>query len=197
MKTAILARHGESEYSVRGAVNGDPKIVVALTEEGRAQARALGDELAGDRIDLAATSEFPRAIETADLALEGRDVPRLVVPELNDIGIGEFEGKTLVEYRGWARSFPPDAVSPGGAESRVAAVTRYVAGLRKLLARPEKSILVVAHSLPIRYVLNAVDELGPAPEMALVEYAKPYRLAARELELALDRLETWTSAPAW
>jgi broad specificity phosphatase PhoE len=197
MKTAILARHGESEYSARGAVNGDPRIVVRLTDRGRGEAQRLGEELASERIDLAATSEFARAIETADIALAGRQVLRLVLPELNDIGIGEFEGKTLDEYRGWARSFPPDAVSPGGAESRVSAVRRYVAAFRRLLERPEETILVVAHSLPIRYVLNAVDKLGPAPEMALVEHAKAYPLPARALRLATDRLDAWTSEPVW
>ena len=42
MQLLILARHGESEYSARGLLNGDPTVGVALTETGEAQARTLG-----------------------------------------------------------------------------------------------------------------------------------------------------------
>ena len=79
MEEAILSRHGESEYSVRGAINGDPTVAVALTEEGREQARRLGELLGDEPIELCVTSEFQRVRETADLALAGRGVPRLVL----------------------------------------------------------------------------------------------------------------------
>src|SRR5918912_4134349 len=118
VERALLARHAESEFSVRGLTNGDPEVDVALTELGREQARRLGDQLAGTAIDLCATSEFQRAQETADLALEGRDVPRLVVPELNDIRFGEFEGRLLTDYRAWAHSHGPEDFCPGGGQSR-------------------------------------------------------------------------------
>ena len=39
MDELILVRHAESEYSVRGLLNGDPRVAVALTDEGREQAR--------------------------------------------------------------------------------------------------------------------------------------------------------------
>jgi hypothetical protein len=51
--------------------------------------------------------------------------------------------------------------------------------------------------LPIRYVLNALEETDPAPLVEQVAYAEPYRLTAGELELATDRLERWVGAPAW
>src|ERR1041385_5322629 len=76
VERVLLARHAESEFSVRGLTNGDPELEVALTERGREQARLLGRSLADTEIDLCAVSEFQRTHETADLALEGRDVPR-------------------------------------------------------------------------------------------------------------------------
>jgi probable phosphoglycerate mutase len=196
MERALLARHGESEFSVRGLTNGDPELEVALTPLGREQARTLGLGLAATEIDLCATSEFQRARETADLALEGRDVPRVVLPELNDIRFGEFEGRLLADYRAWARAHGPEDEVPGG-ESRAESVRRYVTAFGTILARPEDTILVVAHSLPIRYVLNAAAGGRPLPAMEQVPYAEAFPLSAAELTEAVEQLEAWALAPAW
>lgn len=196
MQQALLTRHAESEFSVRGLTNGDPEIEVALTELGREQARRLGEQLAATEIDLCATSEFQRARETADLALAGREVPRIVIPELNDIRVGEFEGRLLADYRAWARAHGPEDEVPGG-ESRAESVRRYVTAFREVAARPEPTILVVAHSLPIRYVLNAAAGGLPRPAMEQVPYAEAFPLSADELAEAVERLETWSLAPSW
>jgi broad specificity phosphatase PhoE len=197
MDEVILARHGESQLSVVGTVNGDPTVACALTALGEEQARRLGERLADVEIDLCVTSEFERAKQTADLALAGRDVPRLVLPELNDVRFGRFEGGTLADYRVWAAANEPTVEAPGGGESRSATVARYARAYRTILARSERTFLVVAHGLPIRYVLNALQETDPAPLVEQVAYAEPYRLPRRELELAVERLERWSSAPAW
>src|SRR3954447_11513172 len=196
MREALLTRHAESEFSVRGLTNGDPEIEVALTPRGREQARLLGERLADAEIDLCIVSEFQRAQETADLALAGRDVPRLVLPELNDIRFGEFEGRLLADYRAWARAHGPEDEVPGG-ESRAESVRRYIAAIRAILARPEPTILVVAHSLPIRYVLNAAAGGLPKPAMQQVPYAETFPLAATELTEAVERRELWALAPSW
>jgi probable phosphoglycerate mutase len=196
MERVILARHGESERSVGGLTNGDPSVRVGLTGVGREEARHLGRELAGDRIDLCVTSEFERARETADLALEGRDVARLVLPDLNDIRFGEFEGRPLTDYRAWAHSHGPLDVCPGG-ESRAETVGRYVRAYRTILARPEDTILVVAHGLPVRYVLDAAAGRNPVAKIEQIPYAEPFRLSAQELETAVGRLESWCVNPVW
>jgi probable phosphoglycerate mutase len=193
----ILARHGESERSLAGLTNGDPAVRVGLTETGRQEARRLGEQLQGDPIGLCVTSEFARAQETADLALEGRDVPRLVLPDLNDIRFGEFEGRPLTDYRAWAHAHGPEDVCPGGGESRAQTVARYVRGYRTILARPEAWVLVVAHGLPVRYVLDALEERTPAAAVGQIPYAEPFRLTAAELTRAVDLLEAWVLAPAW
>lgn len=197
MERAILARHGESERSVEGLTNGDPAARVGLTATGREEALRLGVKLRDDPIDLCVTSEFERAQETADLALEGRDVPRLVVPDFNDIRFGQFEGRLLSDYRAWAHSHGPEEVCPGGGESRAQTVARYVRGYRTLLARPEETILLVAHGLPVRYVLDALERRDPAAKVAQVPYAEPFRLSAQELEAAVSRLESWIAKPVW
>src|SRR5918912_3665746 len=187
MERAILARHGESEVLLAGLVNGDPAEPRGLTKAGREQAHRLGALLAGEPIDLCVRSEFARVRETADLALEGREVPRLVVPELNDVRYGEFEGRPFGEYLAWACAFAPADACPGGGESRAEVAARYVRGFRIVLARPERTILVVAHGLPIRYVLLALAELDPTPIVEQVCLAEPHPLAHDELERAVAR----------
>ena len=197
MDAVILARHGESELSVVGRTNGDPHTACALTETGREQARRLGRLLAGDELELCVVSEFQRAQETAGLALEGREVPRLVMAELNDIRFGDFEGKPLTEYRAWAHSHGPAEAAPGDGDSRVETVGRYIRAYRTILARPEKTILVVAHGLPVRYVLDALEDRNPAAAVGQVPYAEPFRLTAAELAGAVDLLEAWVARPVW
>ncbi|HZG34913.1 MAG TPA: histidine phosphatase family protein [Gaiellaceae bacterium] len=196
MKTLLLARHGESEYSARALVNGDPGVRCPLTDAGRAQARALGEALRGERLDLCAVTEFERVRETADLALMGRDVPRLVVPELNDPLVGPFEGRALDEYRQWAWGRGPTE-APEGAEHRAALAARYAIGLHRLLERAEESVLLVAHSLPIRYALEGAGGRHPEARAEAVAYATPFRLERADVERAAAVLEAWASAPAF
>ena len=197
MDRTLLARHAESEFSLRGLTNGDPTVACGLTERGREQARRLADVLAEVPIDLCAVSEFERARATADIALAGRDVERIVVPELNDIRFGEFEGRLLADYRAWARAHGPEDEVPGGGETRAGTVGRYVAGFRKLLARPERTVLVVTHGLPIRYALNASTAQPPVPAVEQVPYAEPFELTATELTKAVELLDEWARAPTW
>jgi broad specificity phosphatase PhoE len=194
----VLARHGESEYSARGLVNGDPSVVVALTERGREEARVLGEELENDPFQLCVVSELGRTRETAEIVLAGRDVPIEVMPELNDPRAGRFEGLHLDEYREWAWTKGSAEEAPGGGESRVAAVDRYVRGYRALVDRHEVEVLAVLHALPIAYVLAALEGRPPAPRMDLpIRHAHAHRLTREELERVVDVLQTWVASPTW
>jgi broad specificity phosphatase PhoE len=193
----FLARHAESEYSARSLLNGDPTVPCGLTTLGVAQARALGKTLAREPLELCVTSGFQRVEETADEALRGRNVPRLVVPELADPRYGPYEGRPLAEFRAWAsRASSAEVPEPGG-ESRQSIVERYARSFHLMLARPEESILVVAHSLPIAYALAARDGIPPGPNVPIAEHAEPYPFDGRELERATAFLEGWAAAPTW
>jgi broad specificity phosphatase PhoE len=196
VKTAILARHAESVFSVRAMMNGDPAIAGPLTEEGVEQARLLGEALRDEPIDLCVVTEFERTKKTADIALDGREVPRLIVPEFNDINVGRFEGGPLETYLDWARTASPLDVPEGG-ESRAAAAARVARGGRGLIARHEDHVLVIAHGLPIRYLLLAVAGEGPRPVLDKVDYATPYKVTRRELLEAVGDLRRWAENPAW
>jgi len=143
------------------------------------------------------TSEFQRARETAELALEGRCVPRLVDARLNDPLIGRYEGGHIEEYRTWASGVASSAAPEGGGESRLAIVTRYTRAFRDLLARPEATILVVCHSLPVSYALGAREGTPPGVRVPLAAHATPYPFTAEELAAATTVLEEWAANPTW
>lgn len=193
MERAILVRHGESTASAKGLLNGDPYHYYALTRAGRKQAKALGERLREEAIDLCVTSRFPRTRETADLALEGRPIPRLVVPDLDDVRVGEFEGKPVEDLRLWQRTHAPTDPIPGGGESRVDSITRYCAAFQSLLTSDEASLLVVAHGLPITAVVLAIQVQDVPETLAGVQvaYADPHTVSAGELAGAVRFLRDW------
>jgi broad specificity phosphatase PhoE len=188
----IVARHAESDYSARGLLNGDPGRRCPLTWTGREQARRLGELLRAEQIDLTVTSAFARTKETAEIALAGRSIPRLVLPELNDHPAGAFEGKGMADYVAWAHASPSGARIPGTAESRADVIRRFARGYRLLLERPEPTIVAILHSLAISYLLS-----GPLQRLPLLAYAKPTRVAARDMLAAVERLEQWAASPTW
>ncbi len=197
MRRAILVRHGESLLGSEGRLNGVPSLTNPLTPAGEAQARRLGEAVASVPINLCVTSELERVRQTADLALAGRDVPRLVLPELNEIDFGRWEGRPFREYREWAWSHGPEEPCPGGGESRADALRRLVRGWRAVLARPEETVLVVGHGLALRYVLDAAEGGDPKPMLAEVPLAESLEFSAERLEAAVARLDRWLEAPAW
>jgi len=166
-----------------------------LTAEGIEQARHLREELDGLRIDLGVATSFARTQQTLDLALDARDIPCIVVPELNEIGFGSFDGGSLDDYRVWAFAASPLEPAPGGGESRAAAAARFARGVRVLLARPEPVLLVVGHALALRYVLDAANGLPPAARMAPVGHATPHHVSAARAEAAAELLEAWSRVP--
>jgi 2,3-bisphosphoglycerate-dependent phosphoglycerate mutase len=192
LKTAILVRHAESEFSARAAVSSDPAVSNPLTPAGEEQARALGSELADEAIDVCVVTELERTRRTAELVLERRRVPIVVVPELNDPRAGRFEGGPLGDFRAWAWEHGSADEPPDGGESRVALSSRLARGYRRVLERPETTVLVIGHALPIAYVLG-----GPTPRIEMLDYVTSHRLDRDELEAAVERLEAWAAAPTW
>jgi probable phosphoglycerate mutase len=194
METLLLVRHASAGSNRAGtasfAVPGE-----GLTSEGVAQGLALGKLLAGKEIDLGVATELRRTQETLELALHGRDVPTIVVPELNEIHFGIFDSGPLDAYRAWAAAQSPSLPAPGGGESRAAAAARFARGLGLLLERPEAFVLLVGHALAVRYVLDAAHGLPPAALMTPVEHARPYRLGADDVAAAARLLEEWSQAP--
>jgi len=88
------------------------------------------------------------------------------------------------------------ASSPGG-EHRGELAGRYGRGFRALTDRPEDTILLVAHSLPLAYLRDAAAGTAPRSRMDMVDYAQVLRLEVTDVERAIGVLGDWASAPAF
>jgi probable phosphoglycerate mutase len=194
LRRLVLVRHAHARSNADDAVSSVPPGA-GLTSLGVREALALRDELASEHVDLGVATRLLRTQETLDLALGEREVPRVVLRGLDEIGFGAFEGGPLAVYRDWAWSHPADAICPGRGESRAAAAARFAGALEGLLGRPEKIVLAVSHALPIRYVLDAANGSVPGSRVETVRRAMPHALDAAAVRVAAETLRAWAAAP--
>jgi broad specificity phosphatase PhoE len=185
----IVVRHAESTLNHVQRVNGDPRVEVELTERGEEEARQLGLQVKNVPLELCVHTRFSRTRRTAEIALVERNVPMVVEPLFDDIDVGELEGETIESYREWKRAHTRADPFPGG-ESLDDAARRYARGYRAALERPEATILLVCHEIPLRYALNGSagsDQLdGPVRQL---RNAVPYLFDEAAVQRAVKGIE--------
>lgn len=150
-----LMRHGRVAYFEDGRpLHPDG---VPLTDEGRAQAKAARDLLAGVPIDRVITSGLPRTLETARLVapgIEPEEWPGLREIEsghLGDIPEDQLESAFL---NAWRDVVPEDTPFLGG-ETIGSLLDRVLPALERLLAAQEWDVvLAVLHGAVNRAILS-------------------------------------------
>lgn len=160
MRRLTLIRHGLTAWNVEGRFQGQSDV--PLSDEGRAQARALAGYVAAVQgVDAVVASPLVRARETAAIAFP--DHPAAVDPRLQELHFGLFEGRTLAENEAdpvwpvWIAD-PYGRVAPGG-ESYEQLRARAVAWLADArAAHPGAHVVAVTHSGTIQMLL--ADLLG-------------------------------------
>ena len=189
MRLFVFSRHAESVLNHENRVNGDPGRPAPLTERGRQEAALLGLQVRSLPLDVCLHTRFGRTIETARIAMQGRDVAVAEEEFFDDVRIGELEGFTIEDYRAWKREHARGEPFPNG-ESLDDAARRYAHAFRRLVERPEAAILVVCHEIPVRYALNAAagstDLDGPAHA---IPNATPYLFDDSALSRAAAQIE--------
>lgn len=150
MTRLIVVRHGQTHWNVAAIIQGqgDSK----LTEEGIAQAEAIGERLAAERCDALISSDLGRAHETAKriAARNGREI--VLDSRLRERSFGVGEGMSYEEvdraYPGAfarIRDVDPDFVIPGG-ESRRQFHERVCAAFEDIARRHAgKTVILVTH----------------------------------------------------
>ncbi|MDE2590955.1 MAG: histidine phosphatase family protein [Patescibacteria group bacterium] len=95
MTRFIIFRHGQTDWNLERRVMG--KTDIPLNNVGRHQAKKLAFRLQETCIDAFYSSPLKRAKETAEIVAASHDVPVMVLPELIELNLGQFEGKTKTE----------------------------------------------------------------------------------------------------
>jgi len=165
MTTLLLVRHGETDWNRAGIWQGwaDPP----LNESGRAQARALAEELRATPFDAVYTSDLRRAKETAEILAAAHGVPVHVDADLREIDVGSWSGLTREDIR---RRFP-DGERPDG-ETHEQHAARVLAAVERI-ARDNRGrrVLVVSHGGTFRRVSEVLGDepYRPVENCAVLE----------------------------
>jgi broad specificity phosphatase PhoE len=145
-----LMRHGHVDYF---ANNDTHPRMVKLTDEGRVQAQAAREALSTVSFDFAVCSGLPRARETAEIVLSGRENPPEIHDELNleELKSGWLKASSREELAARLAfafddadaedaKFLPDGETFREAEARVVGALKSV-----ITTRTWRTALVVAH----------------------------------------------------
>ena len=159
--TLVLARHGDAEYAESYFSDEGG----SLTPEGRTQAHALAEALAGRRVARVWSSDTSRAVQTAELAAArlGLTGGRAVTAQksLREMAIGDLLGTAFdldALHRVTDRWFAGDLAArfPGG-ESGADVVARVGGALRAIADEHRgETVLVVAHQMATAVTVQAL-----------------------------------------
>jgi probable phosphoglycerate mutase len=154
-------RHGESTWNEERRIQG--QLDPPLSERGRDQAQLIATRLAGHEVAAFYTSDLRRTRETAAPIERILDLPAVALPELREIALGEWEGKTRDElmegypelWAEWTRDPDWDLV-PGG-EGAATFDRRVQEAIERLLNRHHGSeVVCVTHGGVIQTALAGV-----------------------------------------
>jgi broad specificity phosphatase PhoE len=184
----LLARHGETEWSLNGRHTGHTDL--PLTENGRRLAVRLAPQLEGRRFALVLTSPLRRAIETCELA--GLGAGAQIRDDLREWDYGDYEGITTAEIRrrrpGW--SLWRDGCPHGEVAAEVGArADRVIAEVR---AAPAHSI-AFGHGHMLRVL--AARWLGLAPDNGALFALATGTLSTLGYEHETPVIRSWSELP--
>lgn len=174
----LLARHGETDDNAARRFQGlrDPP----LNDLGRAQALALGEELAGAGIQELWSSPLRRAHETATIAGRSLGLEPRLDPRLMEVDVGDWAGRTYDDleitdpeaFLAW-RSGSPAFRFPGG-ESLQEQGERVAQAITEIAASARLPVLLVCHGGVIREARRVLA--GVPPGMPVVVNGSVHRL---------------------
>jgi 2,3-bisphosphoglycerate-dependent phosphoglycerate mutase len=138
----VFETHSTSVDNERGIATG--WLPGQLSELGRRQAKELGARRRDDGLSAVYTSDLARAIETAEIAFAGTDLPIFRDPRLRECNYGELNGRPRSEVHD-VRLRHIDEPYPGGESWRQA--VELTGGFLEELARTRvgERVLLIGH----------------------------------------------------
>ena len=152
----LLLRHGETEWSASERHTG--RTDVPLSEDGRAQARALATRLSGRSFSRVLSSPLARARETCELA--GLAARAELRDDLMEIDYGDAEGRTTAALREEVPGWTVWSHGAPGGESLAEVGARVDVVVDELRAT-EGDVAIFAHGHILRVLAARWIGLGP------------------------------------
>src|SRR5512133_1783238 len=162
----FMVRHGATVLSAEDRFAGVTDV--ELSEEGREQARRLGERLSQAKISAVYASPLGRTVETARILAAPHHLEVQTCDGFREISHGHWEGMTRREVE---KKFPneiaewekdPYTFAPAGGESGLAVTARALPALIDLVRKhPGEKILVVSHKATIRLLLSSLLGFDP------------------------------------
>ncbi len=85
-----IIRHGKTDWNNERKLQG--RTDIPLNEEGIEMAKKAHDEYRNVHFDICYCSPLKRALKTAEILLEGRDIPVVIDDRLVEMSFGIYEG---------------------------------------------------------------------------------------------------------
>lgn len=162
MTTIYLIRHAEADGNLYRIAQG--QYDSSITTRGRQQIHALARRFRQIHVDAVYSSDLYRACVTASAIYKPKNLPIHRCPELREICVGEWEGKTWGEI---AREQPEQLHyftyqihrwHVDGAESPQQVQERMLDALRHIIAEHDgQTVAIVSHGCAIRLLLSALE----------------------------------------
>lgn len=144
--TTYILRHGQTDYSRRYLVNGDPSQPIRLSDEGQRSLSRARTTLSSIQVRTWVASEFPRTQQTASLLMGYPPAELAIDARLNELDYGEYEGRQFLEYAAWLEHHGRQQRPPGARESQHEGIVRMLTGVLAAVERPGPRV-VVCHGL--------------------------------------------------
>jgi alpha-ribazole phosphatase/probable phosphoglycerate mutase len=140
-----------------------------LSEAGKEAARRLGDRRRNDGIDTVFVSDLARAVETAEIAFAGSEVPIIQDTRLRECDYGEWNGMPVTRLAA-ERSRHIDEPWPGGQSYRqvVAQTEDFLSDLAA--GWDGRKVLLISHSAN-RWALDHLLRGTPLEELVDAPFA--------------------------
>ncbi len=143
-----FVRHGQTAVNAGGRLQG--RLDEPLSELGAAQARALADALASERVTRVVSSPLVRARETAAAIASRHGMSVDIDERLVELDYGAWDGVALADVapEDWAAWRADPAFAPPDGESLAAVSTRVASFCTDALG--EDLLVAVSHVSPIK-----------------------------------------------
>ena len=171
----FLIRHGQIDYGSEKRYIGITDL--SLSNTGIGQVTRLREYFSGIEIEKAFTSPLKRCMQTAEIIFAGCNTNRIVLDELKEINLGEWENQTIDYIKDHfhemydKRGSNMDVFIPPGGESFELLQIKAMKAFEYIIKNTRGNTLIVSHAGVNRVILSKLLDF---PLKDIFKISQPY-----------------------